>query len=226
MQILRNGSKNVRFLKLALISDSHLSHEETYFTIPPADILIHAGDALAMGTMEELRLFVNWFKELPHRIKVFCAGNHDWPFQRKPDEARTLLSKTGCIYLQDSEATVEGLRIYGAPWTPRFFNWAFQKDRGPDIRERWEQIPKDLDVLVTHGPPFGYGDQLKRGLRVGCEDLVQIVEDRKPRLHVFGHVHEGQGVYSNQDTKFVNAAMVDNAYFLKHKPIVLEMGAE
>ena len=84
------------------------------------------------------------------------------------------------------------MKFYGSPQQPAFFDWAFNVERGPaKIGKFGERIPADTDVLVTHGPPLGRGDLCSSGLRAGCVDLLQHVQQRvKPKLHVFGHIHE------------------------------------
>jgi Icc-related predicted phosphoesterase len=160
---------------------------------------------------------------LPHRHKVVIAGNHDFAFEKRPAEARALL--THCIYLQDSEATVEGVRIWGSPWQPWFYDWAFNLKRGPQIRAKWDLIPEGIGILVTHGPPLGHGDEVPRAFgseKVGCADLLEAVRRVKPRYHVFGHIHEGYGITKEGPTTFVNASLCDAAYRPVNPPLVLD----
>lgn len=218
--------------RIVLISDTHDRHDRMRVPVPDGDILIHAGDATMMGRVNEVAAFGAWFRALPHRHKIFVAGNHDWMFERKPALAKDLLLRglgglgTGVTYLQDSEATVEGLRVWGSPWQPRFFDWAFNLDRGPAIKEKWDLIPEGLDILITHGPPMGVLDQINPvlgGERLGCEELAQAVERTRPRLHVFGHIHGGYGKAQYADTLFVNAAICDEAYNPIHEPVVADL---
>jgi hypothetical protein len=105
-------------------------------------------------------------------------------FQERAAEARAVL--TAATYLQDEFAEIAGLRMWASPWTPTWGEWAFMRDRGPSIREKWQLIPEGLDLLITHGPPAYICDRTLGGEHVGCEDLREIVEARRPRLHVFG----------------------------------------
>jgi hypothetical protein len=132
------------------------------------------------------------------------AGNHDWCFQRYPAEARRRL--TNAVYLEDDTAEVAGLKIYGSPWQPRFCDWAFNLDPGPELAAKWAMIPGDTDVLVTHGPPEGILDLTRRWYRVGDADLRARVREIRPGLHVFGHIHEAAGIFRSENTLFVNAA--------------------
>jgi Icc-related predicted phosphoesterase len=151
------------------------------------------------------------------------AGNHDFCFER--DRERSEAELTHCIYLQDEEVEVAGLRFYGSPWQPWFFDWAFNLRRGAEIRSKWNLIPAALDVLITHGPPFGHGDMTMRGEAVGCKDLLEVVEEVKPRLHIFGHIHEGAGVSENDETTFINACTCDLQYEPVNAPVVFDLAA-
>lgn len=209
-------------MKIVLISDTH--NKLYQMKIPPGDMIIHAGDASGRGTLDELEVFAEQFAALPHRHKIFVAGNHDWGFERNRFLAEGVLLRAGGItYLQDSEVTIEGFRIYGSPWQPRFFDWAFNLDRGPLLRAYWKKIPTDVDILVTHSPPFGTLDSTQRGDHVGCEDLADELKRIKPRLHVFGHVHHTYGIVEKDGTIYVNACNLNERYSYANEPIVVEL---
>ena len=61
-----------------------------------------------------------------------------------------------------------------------------------------DPIPENTDILVTHGPPQGFHDEVDEAYsgpqNVGCPHLRRAIERIRPRLHVFGHIHEGHGV--------------------------------
>jgi len=188
-------------VSVVCISDTHNNQP----TLPDGDVLIHAGDLTNSGTFEELQSALSWLSAQPHAVKVVIAGNHDLlldpdqddrdrkgPGQTAADQ-RAMLNWGDIVYLQNSEATVtcpngRCLRIYGSPASASSGNWAFQYLRSKDI---WGgTLPDDgLDILVTHGPPRGHLDLLK----VGCPFLLDELWRVRPRLHVFGHVHEGAG---------------------------------
>lgn len=207
-------------IRMVAISDTHGLHRG--LTIPGGDILMHAGDVTRRGTLADLEAFNAFLGELPHQHKLVIAGNHDWCLQNEPQAARRLL--THALYLEDEAATVEGIRFYGSPWQPWFFDWAFNLQRGAEIRAKWDLIPDDTEVLVTHGPPAGFGDLTTRGVRAGCEDLLAAVARVRPRFHIFGHIHEGFGVWegSPAETTFVNASSCDADYRLANPPLVLD----
>jgi len=165
--------------------------------------------------------------------QVRIAGNHDWLFQREPQEARRRLG--GVTYLQDSAVIIDGLRFWGSPWQPWFLSWAFNLPRGRALREKWALFPEGTDVLITHGPPYGLHDRVGKtfskmvsavmgqGEHAGCRDLLQAVTRLSPRLHVFGHIHEGYGQTRRGDTLHVNASICDARYRPTNPPVVVDL---
>jgi Icc-related predicted phosphoesterase len=190
------------------ISDTHGLQGSV--RVPDGDILIHAGDITMGGDLEDVTEFNRFLGKLPHRHKIVIAGNHDFCFEREPSISAGVL--TNCIYLQDEAVTVEGIRFYGSPWQPWFYDWAFNLQRGPEIRAKWDLIPAGIDVLLTHGPPAGFGDRTVRNRRVGCADLLDALRRVRPRLHVFGHIHEDPGEFRDGAALLVNASVCDVRY--------------
>lgn len=191
-------------MNIVCVSDTHTDHRR--FNVPVGDLLIHAGDLTASGRVEQAASCLRWLAEQPHKHKVVIAGNHDWCFLREPKRMAAVCRDFGLVYLCDGGAEVDGLKIWGSPYTPEFAGWAFMQYRGADMRRHWDLIPDDLDILITHGPPQDILDLTKDGEHAGCEDLRQVVEKKKPRLHVFGHIHESAGAITVGETRFVNAA--------------------
>ena len=204
-------------MKVVCLSDTHNFGAE--IAVPDGDLLIHAGDGTINGTDAEFTEFALWIRALPHRHKVLIAGNHDWLFQTRPEAARRMFD--GVHYLQDSSIVIEGLKIYGSPWQPRFFDWAFNLNRGAAMAAKWEAIPEDTDILITHGPPQGILDRTPAGDLAGCEELRKRIDAIRPGLHVFGHIHLGYGVLESAGTVFVNASNCNEAYEPVNPPIVL-----
>lgn len=188
-------------MRIVAVADTHQFHGE--LSVPEGDLFIHAGDMCRGGELDELAEAARWIRSLPHRYKVVVAGNHDWAFVNSPEEARALFGSE-VSYLQDSLATVEGLRIWGSPWQPAYNDWAFNLPRGPELARRWALMPAELDILVTHGPPSGIGDRYSEHGRNGCEDLRRRVAEAKPRLHLFGHIHQDGGLWQVGATFFAN----------------------
>lgn len=211
-------------MRLVCLSDTHTLHSRV--KVPDGDVLIHAGDFTKRGSHEDVERFNAFLGRQPHRHKVVIAGNHDFCFEDDRAAAQALI--TNARYLQDAALEIEGLRLYGSPWQPRFFDWAFNLDRGAPLRAKWDLIPADTDVLITHGPPFGHGDRCDDGRRVGCEELLLALERVRPRVHVFGHIHEGYGQTElrhdgGQRTLCVNASSCDVRYRAVNAPLVIDL---
>ncbi len=218
-------------MKVVCVSDTHGRHREV--TVPPGDLLVHAGDVTRHGTEREAADFAAWLSGLPHPAKVVVGGNHDGWLEREPAAARRMLAPAA--YLVDEGVTVAGLRVWGSPWQPWFLAGAFNLPRGRRLRERWDLIPEGTGLLVTHAPPGGVRDQVTwwlplavsvasgRGGRAGCDDLREAVARVAPRLHVFGHIHEGYGLETRGATTYVNASACDTAFRAVNAPVVVEI---
>lgn len=215
---------------LVLVSDTHGYHRSIH--VPPGDILVHAGDWTKKDIgRKEARDFLDWLSNLPHSYKIFIAGNHDGAPEKFPGPFREMVKATtgNVIYLEDEGATVGGLKFWGSPVTPEFFNWHFNRARGEAIRAHWDKIPNDTDVLITHGPPYGFGDWSNHErTHAGCKDLWDAVNRVKPRLHVCGHFHEGHGCRTityedGKTTQFVNASICNSRYYPAQPAHVLEI---
>ena len=239
--------------KISLISDTHSKHNQIVTTktlriptiapplldLPGGDILIHAGDFMTSGySPTEAMMFFKWLNEQNnYDTKVFIAGNHDRWMQDEPEEVRGILSAYKEInYLEDEELVLysdgpngdspeDNVRIYGSPWQPEFFDWAFNLPRHSEaMKARWDAIPSNTDILVTHGPAFGYLD-IPGGqttLRVGCEMLRHRVDEIRPKIHVFGHIHGSYGHYFNGHTHFINASVLNERYAYENLPFNFE----
>jgi Icc-related predicted phosphoesterase len=188
-------------MRIVCVSDTHGRHRFT--EVPDGDILVHGGDLTLRGSLEDVEEFDRWLGTLPHRHKVVICGNHDFCFQDHPAEARARI--TNATYLEDSGAEIAGLKFYGSPWTPLFWNWAFMLSE-VDLAAKWALIPSGLDVLITHGPPHGILDLTNRSERAGSLTLLHRAYEVKPRLHVFGHIHEAAGRSDIDGTIFLNAS--------------------
>jgi len=225
--------------RIVCMSDSHGKHRS--ISIPKGDVLIHGGDFTSTGepkTIKDLSAFFLQTKISHGFQEVICiAGNHDLTFHadhykkvnkrfhgeqpHDTNEARQNLRN--CTYLEDNACTIsnESIQVYGSPWQPEFFDWAFNLPRGRPLRDVWSKIPGSTDVLITHGPPLGRGDLCRGGNRAGCYDLLQEVQQRiKPRLHIFGHIHEDYGVSTDGVTTFVNASNL-NFFYAPHNPCIV-----
>jgi Icc-related predicted phosphoesterase len=211
-------------MKIVCVSDTHGKHEQLNYDLPEGDMIIHAGDISNVGRIDEINQFTQWFSNLPYKYKIFIAGNHDFGFEKIRHSNEIGISiPHGVIYLQDEMVEIEGIKIYGSPWQPEFYDWAFNLPRGEKIAEKWNMIPENLDILITHGPPHGILDDTIQGMRVGCEDLYKRVMEVKPKYHIFGHIHYGYGMKITDETIFLNAASLGERYEYRNKPMVINI---
>jgi predicted phosphohydrolase len=226
-------------MKVTLISDTHTKHRYCENDLPGGDLLIHAGDFMNSGydVMEAVEFF-EWFDQLNnYHTKVFIAGNHDRWMQNDPIMAEGILDKYDTIiYLEDDWMTVgdsdphdpnvKTAKIYGSPWQPEFYNWAFNLPRnGGKLKLKWDAIPTNTDILITHGPAQTYLDTAGAPYNtplLGCELLKERIEEIKPKIHVCGHIHGGYGYYYNGHTHFFNASILNEQYNYSNLPFTFE----
>jgi Icc-related predicted phosphoesterase len=222
--------------RITFISDTHNKHKQVPEAwLPGGDILIHAGDLSSMGYEHEIREFCKWFSKIEgYEHKVFIAGNHDWGFQDNDEKISKIVAEyPGIDYIQD-EMYVAGddwetsIRIYGSPWQPEFYNWAFNLPRGgEDLREKWSAIPPDAHIVVTHGPAHGHVDTIMGQYEnLGCELLTERLTELKTKIHVCGHIHTGYGHSKSEHTNFFNAAVLNERYEIAHRPITIDWNPE
>ena len=159
-------------MKIVTISDTHGMHRS--LNMPSGDVLVHAGDFSADGTLENAREFNQWLGTLDYEHKVVIAGNHELCFEKNSAEAEKLISNA--VYLKDSSIVIDGLKFYGAPWQPAFYDWAFNLQRGSELKQKWDMIEEGTDVLITHGPLYGYLDSVVECEHLGCEELTKAVQ--------------------------------------------------
>jgi len=219
-------------MRIVAISDTHNRAER--LAIPEGDLLVHAGDFTMRGSVAELERAARWLGSLRDRFRAIVAvpGNHDFGFQRAPDavRARRAFEERGISLLIDDACTVDGVRFFGSPWQPWFYDWAFnfpRADGGDAAQRTWAKVPGDTNVLVTHGPPRGILDEVFGGRGAGCPHLRARIDDlRDLRAHVFGHIHEAYGSKRRGEVLFVNAATCDRERYAPiQPPIVFEIAA-
>lgn len=211
-------------MKIVCISDSHHNHEK--IEIPEADALIVAGDFTRFQNprIQDYTEFNEWLGRQPVKHKIIVAGNHDTLFQINSSLARSLLSNA--TYLEDSGCQIEGVNFWGSPWISPIGQWAFMGN-DEERKKKWDLIPEETDVLITHSPPAtildACGERWRREA-IGCDFLFKRVFQVKPKIHVFGHAHEsyGQGEVIS-GVLSVNAAQCDEYNILRNRPIVVEI---
>ncbi len=207
-------------MKIVAVSDMHGFLPD----IPSCDLLLIAGDITPVRDHSISHQaqwldsdFRRWLQSVPARKIVGVAGNHDFIFQQVPEALPRNLPWT---YLQDSGTEWEGLRFWGTPWQPWFFDWAFNLYE-PDLVAKWAMIPEGTDILVLHGPPHGYGDGVpeRTGVRhTGSPSLLKRIEVVQPRVVVFGHIHEGRGEWRLGRSVLANVTVLDAKYEMIYPP--------
>jgi Icc-related predicted phosphoesterase len=219
-------------MKIVFISDTHGLHGSMTHPIPDGDVLVHCGDVSNVGRHDQILDFLAWFASFPHKHKVFIAGNHDFGLEVKHAQVEDALANLpeGVHYLQDSGVEIEGVKFWGMPWTPRFYNWAFMTWTKEEAIEKASMIPEDTEILVSHGPPFGVLDLVSYGgYCVGCSELAMrtgILQDTL-KVHAFGHIHEEYGTeVDNTGILHINASICNLRYNPSNAPIVVERTVE
>jgi Icc-related predicted phosphoesterase len=220
--------------------------------IPKCDLLLIAGDICPAHdhniTFQGCWLndnFYKWLKELKKsgtiKCAVFIAGNHDFFFEKYNHQSsfasfsntdhEMLAEPSGIYYLQDSSITIGGLKIWGTPWQPIFYNWAFNLSEA-QLAEKWKLIPNDTDIVVVHGPPHGHRDltwaiedeeEWPGKKHVGSPSLTERIRQVKPKLVVTGHIHSAYGVSQLDESLIVNTSYVDESYKPAHEPVLVSV---
>lgn len=211
-------------MKIAAISDLHGQLP----IVPECDLLLIAGDVCPVWNhtlfYQQQWLDTNfrtWLGNIKADKIVGIAGNHDWIFQKDPDRVPEL----PWTYLRDEAYVHQGFKIYGTPWQPTFLNWAFNLDEH-ELVEKWAMIPDDTDILVVHGPPKNFGDDVfNRGFpeNVGSPSLAERIFQIKPKIVVFGHVHGGYGQWEEEGIQLANVSLLDESYNMTNQPVVFEL---
>jgi Icc-related predicted phosphoesterase len=205
-------------MKICAISDLHGYLPK----IDPCDLLLIAGDVCPFTSHDPAFQkswltgeFAIWMDNQPAKKIVWTAGNHDFALQNPQ-----LCAKLQCTV--DDQREFGGARIWCSPWTPEFDDWAFMDDEA-GLARRYAKIPAGIDILVTHGPPAGFGDRLFTGQTVGSTALLDCIKTLEPRLVVFGHIHEGYGKYQVGRSLLLNVSLRDALSRPRNAPVYLEM---
>jgi Icc-related predicted phosphoesterase len=210
-------------MRLVLISDTHCKYYQ--LTLPKGDVLVHCGDWEVFSSEAELNLFNNWLSALPFKYKVIIPGNHDCFVERNMIMVKETIV---CAKILINEGTtIKGVKFWGSPYTPFFNNWSFMLPR-ERIGEIWNLMPKKVDVLITHGSPYGILDVSplangEDGFHVGDFSLLKKVEEVQPKIHCFGHIHFSYGQFEKRGTKFINCSVMNEDYEVVNNPVVVEI---
>ena len=216
-------------MRCVILADTHGMHMQMKHKIPDGDCIIHCGDFCNNGTMLDCIKFLNWFGTLPHSKKFFIAGNHDEFFEKASQSEINAIIPPGIIYLNESGVEIEGLKFWGSPYTPAFFDWSFMYKRGEEGKKHWNLVPPSVDILVSHGPARGFVDVCEKFddpgkmEHAGCDQLLEAINRVKPIFHVSGHIHNGYGNVITKDTTFLNASVCDEHYRPVNKPWIADI---
>lgn len=218
-------------MKITCFSDTHTYHNNV--KLLAGDIAIFSGDCMSSGYNEkELIDFLYWYNNQEFKYKIMVAGNHDRYIQNFSKSFKELLSYyPSIIYLEDSAVEIEGIKIYGTPHQKYFYKWAFNNSE-EKLKELFNLIPEDVEILVSHAPSYGVLDWLQSGQRVGEETLKNRIEKlNNLKFHIFGHIHEAYGiahvgVSPSLLYTAINCSIVDEEYRVKNKPITFYYGRE
>ena len=218
-------------LTIAAISDTHGRHHELDLSQYPADVLVHAGDWTGgrdLG-LSETQDFLDWFSQQPYNHLICIAGNHELQVEASEEQFRELLLMYPNItYLQDSGVTIDNINFYGSPYSNKFYDWAFMEEEFY-LRYRWDKIPDDTNVLITHGPAYGCLDVVERNYgvdpHVGSKSLHyrKLALQDSLKLHISGHIHESYGQQPSEKFTSICASILDEKYRLTNKPIIKEI---
>jgi Icc-related predicted phosphoesterase len=207
-------------LKIVVVSDTHGQHER--LGILSGDVLIHCGD-FGVGDRNGQKSIADldsWFSRQRFRSIICIGGNHDFLAEELQSRGKPVFRHA--IYLEDESATLDGLVFYGAPWVPELASWAHYRT-ADELKRAWAKIPENVDVLITHTPPKGILDKNSNGRECGCSQLRTRLQELRPQVHCFGHIHASAGTIDLAGTKYVNACIVNSRYEVVGKAIDIEV---
>ena len=197
-------------MRILHISDTHGLHCKLN-TLPDADVIVHSGDFTLNGTDNEALDFIEWFCDSPYKHKIFIAGNHDGCMM---DASLDGLPEN-VHYLADSGVSIDGVYFYGVPMFCGNVNGKTQEV------ERCDSIPNNVDILISHRPPLGILDGGEER-HFGSVSILSCINEIRPRLNLFGHVHNGYGMMKWKNIVFSNACIVDDDYNITNNPRVID----
>lgn len=199
-------------MKIVHISDTHGRHRKLDEKLIDADVIVHSGDVCGdVDSERDAKDFLTWFSNLDYKHKIFVPGNHDFFFENLVVDSllrKDLIPNNIHLLLGDS-IEIEGVKFYGSPYLNLFNDWAFHLEN-TELHAHWEQIPDDVEVLVTHTPKYSVLDMQRVQYRInnaGCKCLQYRIE-QLPNLkaHLFGHIHEANGIVEREGVTYSNAA--------------------
>ena len=228
-------------MKIVVISDTHTKHSK--LTTPECDVLVHCGDFTYQGKYWKVKSFYDWLCQQPATHKLVIAGNHEETFDRTHPQynpaCKAIIADAyddSIHYLEDSEIVIEGIKFYGTPWTPRFYDWAFNgitdadlpyQNGGQSLTEVYNRIPEDVQVLIAHGPPYDICDLSENGdERTGSIEMRRMTREKLGmlRLYLCGHIHEARGMeVTDGNITYINASSLARDYKTISDPILIQL---
>ncbi|CDH57284.1 calcineurin-like phosphoesterase [Lichtheimia corymbifera JMRC:FSU:9682] len=215
--------------RFVCVSDTH-GKTAFNFPIPDGDVFIHSGDVTKYSHEEEWSKSIAWIASLPHSVKIVTGGNHDFDLDDRfgnvtnKQEILASMEQAGITYLEHElyqlPEALGGFKMFVSPYAPMHLGGAFMPR---DLTPYWEKIPQDTQILVTHTPPYGYHDRTSRGMHVGCKALLRKIEAIRPRVCIFGHIHEAHGWSQENGTLMINACICDRRYRASQRPIIFDL---
>jgi Icc-related predicted phosphoesterase len=202
-------------LRTFILSDTHGYHKN--IDIPNnIDLIIHAGDFTRSYNMKkEFFDFINWYSNIPVKYKILVAGNHDGFIFENKSFAKEYMKEKDIIYLEDSSVIIEGIKFYGTPWVPTFYDWFFMKD-DLELSYIFNSIDKDTNVLISHGPPYSVLDKNRMGQKCGSKSLMNKISKLSDlKYSIFGHIHEDRGSLEREGVYYINASFMSNKDYIK-----------
>jgi Icc-related predicted phosphoesterase len=205
-------------MNITFISDTHMRHERLALSLSPiteTEVLVHCGDYGNYGNFHEAAIFLEWFAKQPHQHKLLISGNHDG-YSEEEEYIFKSIVPADVTYLRDTGVEIEGIKFWGSPVTPSFNEWYWNRKRGEQIAKHWSLVPPNIDILITHGPAHGILDTNNyTDGNVGCEDLLKRINEVRPLIHAFGHIHQVPQYKLVNETYHIVASCSERKPFFK-----------
>lgn len=168
-------------MKILLISDEEDKYLWDFYrpgSLSGVDMILSAGDLKAE--------YLSFLVTMANRPLLYVHGNHDGSYEMRPPE--------GCDCIEDKLVTVNGLRILGLGGSmlynggPHQYTERQMERRIAKLRFKLRRAG-GVDIVLTHAPVHGYGDQENLTHR-GFDAFLPLLDRYQPKYLVHGHVHQ------------------------------------